>query len=69
MALTRKGNVEIVKQTAGTVPVDNETVEWDCQGYVLDILDNLADEFILDPGDEDYRDSREILEGKRGAIL
>lgn len=65
----RKADVKTVKQTAETVSVDNETVEWDCQDYVLDILDNLEDEFILDRDDEDYRDAREILREKRGAIL
>lgn len=58
-----------MKQAAETVPVDNETVEWDCQDYVLDILDNLEEEFILDCDDEDYRAAREILREKRGAIL
>lgn len=65
----RKADVKTVKRTAETVSVDNETVEWDCQDYVLDILDNLEDEFILDRDDEDYRDAREILREKRGAIL
>lgn len=69
IGLIRNADVEIVKQTAETVPMDNETVEWDCQDYVLEILDNLEDEFILDHDDEDYCDVREILKEKRGAIL
>ncbi|OJJ84613.1 uncharacterized protein ASPGLDRAFT_66170 [Aspergillus glaucus CBS 516.65] len=50
-----KDDIETVKQAAETVPVDNETVEWDY-------------ECILE-SDEDYRDAREILGEKRGAIL
>lgn len=69
IGVIRKADVKNVKQAAETVPVDNETVEWDCQDYVLDVLDNLEEEFILDCDDEDYRDAREILREKRGAIL
>jgi hypothetical protein len=49
--------------------VDNETTEWDCQDYVLEILDNLEEEFVLDSDDEDYIDARQTLKDKRGAIV
>ena len=39
-------DVETVKQVVKTVPVDNETVWWDCLDYVLGILDKLEDEYI-----------------------
>lgn len=54
VAVISKTDIETVKQVAQTVPVDNETVEWDCQEYVLDMLDRLEDEFVLDRDDEDY---------------
>lgn len=69
VAVISKDDIEPIKYVAKTVPVDNETVEWDCQEYVLDLLDKLEDEFILEKDDEDYRDARETLMEKRGAIV
>lgn len=51
------------------MPVENETVEWDCQNYVLEILDVLEDEFILESDNEEYHEATEILRGKRGAVV
>lgn len=36
----------MVKQISETVAVDNKTFEWDCQEYVLDILDRLEEGII-----------------------
>ena len=69
VAVISKTDIETVKQVAETVPVDNETVEWDCQEYVLDMLDRLEDEFVLDRDDEDYQDARETLRDRRGAMV
>lgn len=69
VAVISKTDIETVKQVAQTVPVDNETVEWDCQEYVLDRLDRLEDEFVLDRDDEDYQDARETLRERRGAMV
>ena len=69
VAVISKTDIETVKQVAQTVPVDNDTVEWDCQEYVLDMLDRLEDEFVLDRDDEDYQDARETLGDRRGAMV
>lgn len=63
-----KNDIDTVKQIVETVVVDNEVFEWDCQEYVLDMLDRL-EEYVLDCDDEDYRDAREILRDRRGAML
>lgn len=42
-----KNDVQGVRDAAKTVKVDNETMDWDCQDYVLEILDKLEAEFIL----------------------
>ena len=34
--------------------VDNTTVEWNCQDYVLEPLEELCEECVLDEDDEDY---------------
>lgn len=41
-----ENSVNDVKMIIDTTEVDNETVEWDCQEYVLDILDRLQGEFF-----------------------
>lgn len=69
IAVISKDDIELIKHVAKMVPVDNKTVEWDCQKYVLDLLDKLEDKFILEKDDEDYHDVRETLMEKRGAIV
>ena len=32
-------NIATVQNVARTTKIDNETVEWDCQEYVLDVLE------------------------------
>ncbi|CAG8027837.1 unnamed protein product [Penicillium salamii] len=63
-----KPDIQRVKDVASTIHVDNETVEWDCQDYVLEILDKLEEDYILDENDGDYRDARAILKDKRGSM-
>lgn len=36
------------------VEVDNDTVDWNCQDYVLEALEALAEECVLDEDDENY---------------
>jgi hypothetical protein len=62
-------DIQRVKDTAKSVPVDNETVEWDCQDYVLEMLDQLQEDYVLDEEDEDYQEARKELRSKRGAII
>jgi hypothetical protein len=45
--------------------VDNETVEWDCQDYVLEILDNLEEERVIDGDDKTYKKQKNKLKNKR----
>lgn len=54
---------------ANSIPVDNETSEWDCQDYVLEILDRLQEDYVLDEDDEDYQEARKELWSKRGPIV
>lgn len=61
VAVLSNNNIDTVNQVAATVMVDNETVEWDCQEYVLDMLDALEEEFVLDRDDENYQWAREFL--------
>lgn len=58
-----------MKDAANSIPVDNETSEWDCQDYVLEILDRLQEDYVLDEDDEDYQEARKELWSKRGPIV
>lgn len=69
VAVLVQADIPRVKKAAQEVRVDNETVEWDCQDYVLEILDNLVDNFVLNEDDEEYVEARGILKEKRAAIL
>lgn len=62
----RQGDVNIISTEASRAFVDNDTVEWDCQNYVLDLLDILEEHFIMDPEGEEYQTS---VPGGEAAIL
>lgn len=42
------------KKVVREANVDNETVEWNCQDYVIEILEELHKECIIDDEDEHY---------------
>ena len=46
--------------------VDNETTEWDCQDYVLELLDDLEEEYVIDVDDEFYQEQKQKLKDMRG---
>ena len=63
------GDIATVQNMATTTKIDNETVEWDCQEYVLDMLETLEEECVVDDDDETYKDAKKELKEKRGAIV
>lgn len=63
------GDIATVQNVARTTKIDNETVEWDCQEYVLDMLETLKKECVLNEDDEIYKDSKRELKKKRDAIV
>ncbi|KAL4778235.1 hypothetical protein BJX76DRAFT_352770 [Aspergillus varians] len=69
VSMLSNSNIKRVKSAARQVPVDNETSKWDCQDYVLEILDRLQDDYILDENNKDYQEARKELRTKRGAII
>ncbi|KAE8353428.1 hypothetical protein BDV28DRAFT_148086 [Aspergillus coremiiformis] len=62
-------DIQMVKEAAESVAVDNETVEWDCQDYVLELLEQLQEDHVLEEDDEDYQEAMKELKSRRGAIL
>ncbi|PYH93123.1 hypothetical protein BO71DRAFT_328336, partial [Aspergillus ellipticus CBS 707.79] len=62
-------DIPTVKNIVDATALDNKTLEWDSQDYVLDILEGCEQEAVLDNEDADYVEALEILRSKRGPIL
>lgn len=52
-----RGFVQVVRNTE----ISNDVVHWNCQSFVLDVLEGLNDDDILD--DYDYQEAKDKLEG------
>lgn len=63
------GDIATVQDVARTTKIDNETVEWDCQEYVLDMLEILEEECVVGGDEKTYKDAKKELKKKRGAIV
>ncbi|KAE8135360.1 hypothetical protein BDV38DRAFT_252672 [Aspergillus pseudotamarii] len=62
-------DVPTVQEAVEAAHVDNETLEWDCQEYVLEILAACEQEAVLDTDDEHYVEVMKFLKSKRGPTL
>lgn len=59
-----KQDVPDLFKTMDSVEIDNETTDWNCQDYVLEALQKLAEECIIDEDDEDYKRGTEEAKEK-----
>ncbi|OJD16821.1 hypothetical protein AJ78_03064 [Emergomyces pasteurianus Ep9510] len=50
------------------IVIRNEYPGYNCQDYVLDLLDGLEEKNIIDAKDENYRKSKEIVKGKQEGL-
>ncbi|BCS25490.1 uncharacterized protein APUU_50201S [Aspergillus puulaauensis] len=62
-------DIPTVRRIVDEARVDNETLEWDCQEYVLEILEACEVEAVLEEEDPDYAEVKEILRRRRGPTL
>jgi hypothetical protein len=62
-----------LRQIAQAANVDNETVDWTCQDYVIEILDALEEECIIgfdgEKEDSDYREAKAEMMQLYGAMI
>ncbi|KAF2453050.1 hypothetical protein BDY21DRAFT_367285 [Lineolata rhizophorae] len=63
-----ENNVEEFKRVVRKTKVDDDTVHWNCQDYVLEALENLEMECIVDE-DVDYQVAKTILKGELGPMV
>jgi hypothetical protein len=57
------------REAVAAVPIDNETVDWDCQDYVLEVLDHLEEELVIDGNDGEYIAAKEEGKSHYGPLL
>lgn len=50
-----EGDMKEFRTIMNKVEVDNDTVDWNCQDFVLESLDALTEECVLDEDEEDYK--------------
>jgi hypothetical protein len=57
-----------IRNIARTIPVHNEISRWNCQDYVLDLLDELEERKVIDGEDEVYRMQRTYVAVKQEGL-
>ena len=57
-----------IKTVASKVPVHNEIRGWNCQDYVLDLLDALEDGAIVNNQDAGYKKQKNLVRGKQEGL-
>ncbi|KAH8433873.1 uncharacterized protein LDX57_011509 [Aspergillus melleus] len=62
-------DIPTIQAIVDAARVDNETLEWDCQEYVLEILEACEQEAVLEEDDAEYMEVKETLKGMRGPML
>lgn len=69
IATIPESQVEKVKEVAQNLPIRNDVNVWNCQDYVLDLLDALEQEAILDKNDGRYKNRKTALRGKQDGLI
>ena len=62
-------DVKELEKVISLAAVKNSVVHWNCQDYVLEILDKLAEECIVDEDEEEYKNARKYLKNIYGAMI
>ena len=62
-------DVKELEKVISLTEVKNSVVHWNCQDYVLEILDKLAEECIVDEDEDEYKNARKELKNIYGAMI
>ncbi|KAI9929581.1 hypothetical protein ASPWEDRAFT_51875 [Aspergillus wentii DTO 134E9] len=62
-------DIPTIKMVVDNARVDNETLEWDCQDFVLEILEGCEMEGIMDDEEVDYYEAKDVLKSRRGPMI
>jgi hypothetical protein len=67
------GGVQQLRDIAKEAKVDNETLDWTCQDYVIEILEALEEACIIgfdgEDYDQEYAENKEKIMEKYGAMI
>lgn len=58
-----------IKEIAKNLPVRNEISGWNCQDFVLDVLEALEEEGIIEGGNKDYAKRKEELKKRQDGLV
>lgn len=58
-----------IKEAARKAPIHNEYPGYNCQDYVLDLLDDLEAKGIVDEHDAEYKKQKKILKEKQEGLV
>ncbi|OJJ42143.1 hypothetical protein ASPZODRAFT_137455 [Penicilliopsis zonata CBS 506.65] len=58
-------NITAIKEAARNAPIHNEHPGYNCQDYILELLDDLEKEGIIDETDPDYQMKKELVTAKQ----
>lgn len=57
-----------ISDIAKTIPVQNETPGWNCQDWILDLLDELERHGILNQEDEEYQEKKAYVKKSQDGL-
>ncbi|KAJ5486972.1 hypothetical protein N7530_001272 [Penicillium desertorum] len=60
--------INSIKTIASQVTVHNDIRGWNCQDYVLDLLEALEKEAIVNSKDAGYKTQKDLLQGKQEGL-
>ncbi|OAX80546.1 hypothetical protein ACJ72_05117 [Emergomyces africanus] len=61
-------DINTITEVARTATIHNEFPGYNCQDYVLELLDGLEEKNIIDASNENYRKSKEVVKGKQEGL-
>ncbi|KAK2813227.1 hypothetical protein FQN50_000905 [Emmonsiellopsis sp. PD_5] len=60
--------ISAVKDAAKSAVIHNEYAGYNCQDYVLELLDDLEEKKIIDGNDANYKKNKEVVKGKQEGL-
>lgn len=60
--------ISAIKEAGRTMPIHNEYAGYNCQDYVLDLLDDLEGKNLIDGNDAEYKKRKEVVKSKQEGL-
>ena len=68
MCVVPASNIRAIKEAGRKTTIANEYPGYNCQDYVLDLLDVLEAKGIIDGDDENYQKKKELVKSKQEGL-